>query len=239
MQGGQVAVVMQLAETFLDKLDLLTFVDFYDRLVVDLVLNLLDSVLIGKGLLLDPVRVVGDKRRNYEAEGEHDVLNDEDSNNELGPCPVAIWAEPGELFRCEDDKKRRVDYAKGRDELKVFKPVTDVHGAERLAPLQEHLDRILLCLVLDHVAQDGDQGRGWEGGWEQHNPTKLNDQLSEVLGARLGHLTHHCLLFSLKMLLPQLELLVVFRVFAAMWLEFISVFLELAGVLAMWAARLD
>lgn len=111
VQGRQVAVMVQLLQALLDEINLLTMVDFNDRLIVDLALDLLHAVDVSEGLFLDPVRLVGDQRRDDEPKGQQDVFNDEDGDDKLRPGPLAIHAEPDELLRRENDQEARINDA--------------------------------------------------------------------------------------------------------------------------------
>ena len=103
--------MVQLLQALLDEINLLTMVDFNDRLIVDLALDLLHAVDVSEGLFLDPVRLVGDQRRDDEPKGQQDVFNDEDGDDKLRPGPLAIHAEPDELLRRENDQKARINDA--------------------------------------------------------------------------------------------------------------------------------
>ena len=69
VQGGEVTIVMQLFQTMLNEFDFFSIIDLHDLLVVNLALDLLDTIHVGNLLLFDPVWIVRDQSSYNESEG--------------------------------------------------------------------------------------------------------------------------------------------------------------------------
>ena len=92
MERGEISVVVKVFQDLLDKLNIVTGNRLDDRFLSDLVFDLLDTVLIGEHLLLNPVWVVRNDSSQQVSEDDQEVLNDKDCDDELRPCrdPCAI-----------------------------------------------------------------------------------------------------------------------------------------------------
>ena len=113
VQGGEVTIVMQLFQTMLNEFDFFSIIDLHDLLVVDLALDLLDTIHVGNLLLVNPVWIVRDQSSYNESESKEDVLDNEHGDDQSRPGPLTPRAEPSQLLRGENHQEGRVHDTEG------------------------------------------------------------------------------------------------------------------------------
>lgn len=158
---------MQLLHAVINKLKVFTLnIDLLNGLIVDFCLDLLHTILLCFLLIFNPPWHIRDSCSKQCSEEEKEILNHESGDNKVQPGNVISFAKFPKLYRGENDEADAVDCASDRDQLKIVVPLANIHAAHRFTTFVELQNCVLLSLVLDQIAEDGDKRGRWEGRWE-------------------------------------------------------------------------